>query len=380
MFNSLLIKNFRSLNDFQVNKLGRINLIVGKNNSGKSSVLEALRIYAGNAHQELLEKIAQGHDEKHCLDKNVTEGMDVALPYEDLFSGRKFPKDEQPIVIGETDNDSALKIYHVYKVEKESVVTDEEGHKETIMRQVLMPSLALTEHRPILGEGLSIRKKGEGVSIDFNAISPDFRRFAALSNPLPCSFIPTQLITMNALASDWDSIALTEAEETVKQAMKIILPEFENLIFVNDTPYGEGKAIRRIAKVKIKGLPRPVPLNSLGDGMLRILQLVLKIFPAQGGFLLIDEFENGLHYSVQEKVWALLFELSEKLDIQLFATTHSWDCIESFAKVAFENKAVDGVLFRVGKSVRTSDKGHVMATVFDKEQLYNITQSDVEVR
>ncbi len=71
MLNSLKIENFRSLEDFQIKKLGRINLIVGKNNSGKSTVLEALRIYAGNAHQELLEKIAQAHDEKYFLEKNI---------------------------------------------------------------------------------------------------------------------------------------------------------------------------------------------------------------------------------------------------------------------------------------------------------------------
>ena len=119
MLKSLVIKNFRSLADFEVAKLGRVNLIVGKNNSGKSSVLEALRIYAGNAHQELLEKIAQGHDEKYFLDKNVKEGIEVSLPYEDLFTGRKFPKEEKPIVIGELENENALKIYHVYSVEKD---------------------------------------------------------------------------------------------------------------------------------------------------------------------------------------------------------------------------------------------------------------------
>jgi AAA15 family ATPase/GTPase len=380
MLKSLVVKNFRSLADFEVAKLGRVNLIVGKNNSGKSSVLEALRIYAGNAHQELLEKIAQGHDEKHFLDKNVKEGIEVSLPYEDLFTGRKFPKEEKPIVIGELENENALKIYHVYRVEKDYIATDEEGNKETIKRPVKITHLELTDHRRILGEGLLIKKKGDAVGIDFNVISPDFRRFATVDNPLPCSFIPTQLISMNELASDWDSIALTEAEETVKDAMKIILPEFENLIFVNDSTYGESKAIRRIAKVKIKGLSHPVALNSLGDGMLRILQFVLKIFPAKGGFFLIDEFENGLHYTVQEKIWELLFDMAQKLDIQVFATTHSWDCIESFSKVAIDRKDVDGVLFRVGKSVRDSDRGRVIATVFDEEALYSITQSDVEVR
>jgi len=380
MLNSLNIKKFRSLEDFQVTKLGRVNLIVGKNNSGKSSVLEALRIYAGNANQALLEKIAQSHDEKHFLDQNLSEGLDASLPYEELFTGREFPIDECPISIGELESDNALKIYHAYTVEKDYVVTDEQGNKETIKRPVSMTQVDLKKFSQLVGEGLLIKKKDNAATIDFNKISAEFKRFITLPDSLSCSFIPTQLIAMNELANDWDSIALTEAEETVKEAMKIILPEFENLIFVNDSSYGESKAVRRIAKVKIKSLPRPVPLNSLGDGMLRILQLVLKLFSAKGGFLLIDEFENGLHYSVQEKVWSLLFELSEKLDIQIFATTHSWDCIESFAKVAMAKKDIDSVLFRVGKSVRTSDKGRVISTVFDQEQLYSITKSDVEVR
>ncbi|MBL8971571.1 MAG: ATP-binding protein [Myxococcales bacterium] len=123
-----------------------------------------------------------------------------------------------------------------------------------------------------------------------------------------------------------------------------------------------------------------MPLRSLGDGFGRILQLVLKLLPARGGFLLIDEFENGLHFSVQEKLWTLLLRMAERLDIQVFATTHSWDCIESFTRAAHANKAAEGLLFRLGHSVRTSDRGLIIATVFDEDQLYSITQADVEVR
>jgi AAA15 family ATPase/GTPase len=380
MLNSLIIKNFRSLEDFHVEKLGRVNLIVGKNNSGKSSVLEALRIFAGNAHQELLEQIAQAHDEKHFLDKNIKDSRDVSLPYEDLFTGRRFPKEEKPIVIGENDNEQALKIFHVYSVEKDYIATDEDGKKETIQRPLSITSLDLTKYNKILGEGLLVKKNKESVGIDFNVISPDFRRFVSISNPISCGYIPTQLIGANELANDWDKIALTDGEEIVKQALRIILPDFENINFVNDASYFDSQVIRRVAKVRIKNEPRPVSLNSQGDGMMRILQIALKLVTAKDGFLLIDEFENGLHYSIQEKVWRLLFDLSKSLDIQIFATTHSWDCIESFAKVAIEKQDVEGLLFRVGQSVRNSDKGRVIATVFEKEQLFSITQSDVEVR
>jgi len=206
-----------------------------------------------------------------------------------------------------------------------------------------------------------------------------------ISETLPCSVIPTQFISVDDLADEWDKIVFTEHEEMVGNALRIITPEFENLTFVrndegNKDPRQMRQVFRRFAKVKMSGSTHPVPLNSLGDGMLRVLQLVLKVFPAKGGFLLIDEFENGLHFTVQEKVWALLFELAQKLDIQIFATTHSWDCIESFAKAAIARKDVEGVLFRVGRSVKKSNRGQVIATVFDEDALYNITQTDVEVR
>jgi AAA15 family ATPase/GTPase len=377
MLKSLIIKNFRSLEDFQVEKLGRVNLIVGKNNSGKSSVLEALRIFAGNAHQELLEKIAQGHDEQCFFEKGIISDSEVSLPYEDLFTGREFPIEEKPIIIGEQDNLQALKIFHVYGHEREYNVTDNEtGNQEIIKKLEWVTSLP----SQILGEGLLIKKNGEATTLDFNIISPEFRRFVSIGQRLPCSYIPTQLVPSNELANDWDSIALTDKEETVMQAIKIIEPEISDITFVNDLSSIDRKSIRRVAKIKIKNSLRPVPLSSLGDGMARILQIALKAVTAKGGFLLVDEFENGLHYSIQEKVWSFLFDLSKTLDIQIFATTHSWDCIESFAKVAIEKQDVDGLLFRVGRSVRKSDSGRVIATVFEKEQLFSITQSDVEVR
>jgi len=250
MLNSLIIKNFRSLEDFQVTKLGRVNLIVGKNNSGKSSVLEALRIYAGNANQGLLEKMAQGHDEKYYLDNHEQEGIDRALPYEDLFTGRQFPDAEKPIVIGEIDNvKEALTIDHVYLVEKDAIVTDEAGEKTSLKRQVSVIQPSPADYGQVVGDGLLVRKSGDATLIDFNKISPNFRRFVTVGNPLlPCSFIPTQLLAMNELAKDWDAIALTDAEETVKMAMKIILPEFENLIFVNDSFYSESKACQSALK------------------------------------------------------------------------------------------------------------------------------------
>ena len=64
--------------------------------------------------------------------------------------------------------------------------------------------------------------------------------------------------------------------------------------------------------------------------------IVLSLVNARGGVLLIDEFENGLHYSVQLDAWRMIFNLAQSLNVQVFATTHSWDAVESFQTAAAE--------------------------------------------
>ena len=389
MLNSLEIKNFRILEDFKVSKLGRVNLIVGKNNSGKSSVLEALRIYAGNAHRGLLEQIAAGHDETYRPKENEQIESDTQFPFEDLFTGRQFPQDETlAISIGElASGDDALRIEHGFLIEEEDSVKDDSG--ELIRTRTRLNRISNPSHDGLSSEAISNALFVTKGARSFPPIPLDQSRSFRFRYPpikifgtLTCSAIPTQFISIDDLADEWDKIVFTEYEEVVRDALRIITPEFENLTFVRNDEDNKGprQSFRRFAKVKVSDSPHPVPLNSLGDGMLRVLQLVLKIFPAKGGFLLIDEFENGLHFSIQEKVWELLFEMAQRLDIQVFATTHSWDCIESFAKAAIARRDVEGVLFRVGRSAKKSNFGQVIATVFDEDALYNITQADVEVR
>ncbi len=389
---SLCIKNFRALQDFSVEKLGHVNLIVGKNNSGKSSVLEALRIYAGAANPNLIEEIAAGHDERYRLTESEWESDSDELPFENFFFGRRFPdNDDTYISIGEGEGDN-LWIKHQYTKVIEEEEADSNG--ETIVRKrsaIVEKEKVFKSEEYFDSQNLTVIKNNQRIyTINIDNLGPRARRlFGDFNDLMPCSYIPTQFISMDELAEIWDDVQFSSHGDFVKEGLKIVSDDFENLAFVNnknDYPRQIGtrkigsQSSVRTAKAKIKGLSKAVPLNSMGDGLLRTLQLLLKIYPARGGFLLIDEFENGLHYSIQEKIWGYIFDLAKEFNIQVFATTHSWDCIESFSKVAKEKNDVDGILFRVGKSVRTSDNGKVIATVFDEDQLFNITQSDVEVR
>ena len=114
--------------------------------------------------------------------------------------------------------------------------------------------------------------------------------------------------------------------------------------------------------------------------MSRLLQIFLHAFKARGGYLMIDVFENGLHYSIQEEVWEKLFKLAKELDIQVFATTHSEDTIKAFCKVSLADDEVDGKLISLGRSAAIADNGKILADVYDEKTLAWIVQSGMEVR
>ena len=95
---------------------------------------------------------------------------------------------------------------------------------------------------------------------------------------------------------------------------------------------------------------------------------------AKGGILLVDEIENGIHYSVQTNLWHLVFEMAARLDVQVFATTHSYDCIKAFEAAASESDE-EGVLVRLA---RKGDR--TLVGEFDESELGVAVEGQIEVR
>ena len=126
--------------------------------------------------------------------------------------------------------------------------------------------------------------------------------------------------------------------------------------------------------VRSTDFSRPVPLRSFGDGMARIFAIVLSLVNAEDGILLIDEFENGLHHTVQLDAWRMIFRLARDLDVQVFATSHSWDAVETFQQAAAEAPE-DGALLRL---TRRGDD--IVPTVFTEDELAIATRDGIEVR
>ena len=144
--------------------------------------------------------------------------------------------------------------------------------------------------------------------------------------------------------------------------------------------------------VRVTGESEPRSLKSLGDGMTRVFQLALALEVARSGperpllgledggaidepMLLIDEVETGIHYSALPEVWRFLLRAARESGVQVFATTHSWDCIEAFQKAAAEEPEGSAMLIRLE---RKDEEHH--AVLFDQTELPIVTKHHIEVR
>jgi len=132
--------------------------------------------------------------------------------------------------------------------------------------------------------------------------------------------------------------------------------------------------VNRIPFVKVSNFEEPIPLRALGDGVNRLVGLALALVHAKDGLLLVDEIENGIHYSVQPELWRLVFEMAASMNVQVFATTHSYDCIKAFEAAARESEE-EGVLVRLA---RKGDR--TLVGEFDERELEIAVEGEIEVR
>ncbi len=381
ILNSLEIRNFRGFQHLTIEHLGRVNLIVGKNNIGKSSLLEALQLYTRRGSPELIWDILGTRDENRQptsrLSRDAAKLEDLLASLKYLFYGRKEIKGHfGSILIGPVNSpENTLSI----TIGWYGSHIDEEGNRRT---QLLEPEEYNLVDNPT--PRFTIQMDSQQMisyPLRLDPLTPSSLLRSELEE-IDCVFV-----SANGLDRDkeqdvdlWDGVALRSLENEVLNSLRLIAPGVEGLNFIGDARSvrlrrDAASSRRRIPTVRISDIDEPLPLRSLGDGMQRMLGIALAIANAKDGMLVVDEIENGIHYSVQSELWQLIFQLAHRLNVQVFATTHSWDCIKGFQKAAQEQKQEEGVLIQLGYK-----KNEVKATLFDEEELGIAMRQQIEVR
>jgi predicted ATP-dependent endonuclease of OLD family len=370
LLDSLEIKGYRCFEHLTIEKLGRVNLIVGKNNVGKTALLEALWIYARRGNFKTLFDLLFSRDEVPVYVERASplQIKDIRLQKEDLISetGNLFfgrPKlnanSRESILV--SSNKASLSVHTTRMINEDGKPTNDFSIFESIWNV-----------RPF---GLIIvsvlREEGEEKRAEFYS----FENLQSLMlepppESLASNFISSNILENESLVRTWDDALRKGLEENAIKFLRIIEPKIEYVNFVG-TSENSGM---RYPIASNRDSSKRVALKSYGEGMTRLLGISLALVQCRNGMLLIDEIESGLHYSVLPDVWKLIFKTAKDLNVQVFATTHSKDCIEAFAAVADESPE-DGMFIRLE---RQGEK--IVARTIEEERLVDAVNFNVEVR
>lgn len=349
LITGLEIDNFRCFEKLRVDGLTRVNLFVGKNNSGKTALLEAVEAVVSVDSPLLLYRASVDRGESR-IGRGIGGEDSLQLDIRRWFYGHSL------------DEGASFSLRATGEREFSVSRTIERAPQE-----MFPGALSLTIKRP----GSRSRLPTLPLTADgfLGAGSPsELYESLDLNLKPPVGFVATRRLLPAELALLWKGVVLTPREEATVKALRLVEPAIERIAIS-----GGGEAAA--AQVLLRGASSPIPLGSLGEGVSRILALALHLVRTQGGFLLIDEIESGLHWSVMSKVWHFLVESARSLDVQIFLTTHSKDCLEAIAELHGTHPQLAEEI-----SVHRLERGKETPVRFDATRIAEYVNMELETR
>ena len=367
MIQSLRLDHFRSHQYLELNDLGRVNLLLGKNNSGKTAVLEALLLAALPFQTpQVVYSLSEARSQNAQSVDDVWGGLFYAWDY------------RQPARISWTrdrKNFPALTRNGYQTGDTRFLEIDVDYEEQTNAFSVMGFADPANYLSRIIAAQMIVEVEGHENIVeyrvdrdDIESLSP-FRVRPPLNANVPVQFLSARgARNTNVEAQRFGVLEVEQREGEVVEALKIIEPRLKRLTVVaspqSSAVYGD------------IGYGRLVPLGAMGDGMLRLLSIAQSLILCTQGILLIDEAENGLHFSVLENVWRLIFQTARRLNVQVFATTHSDECLAAATRAASLVDASDEL--RAFRLDQEAGRSHVAA--FSGDNLGYALANGFEVR
>lgn len=324
---SVEINGFKSIKHLKIDSLASVNLLTGDNNVGKSSLLEALFVYASGGTSDALYRIAG--ERMNCSESDRLEDDDEYYKnmFASFFTDWKLELGQEVSITSGAGKMLKIEFVYFYEIEMRN------GPDNFMRRQIIHTEQEQKDLSDIMmNEAILIKFAAEELLLPFNRVRMGLRKRKAETKNI--QFIRTSSYSNEVNARLWDNITLTDQEVDVINTLRIIEPDIKGIAFLEEPVTTRSSlARRRVPYITYNNRDGRFPLSVMGDGMNRILTLILGLVNCADGVCFIDEIENGIYYRRQPALWEVLTHLVEKLNIQLFATTHSSDCVKSFAEV-----------------------------------------------
>lgn len=365
MFKELVIKSFRGINNLEIKDFQRINLFVGNNNCGKTTVLESLYLLTAPTNSDLIPRI------NAFRRYNLIDEYTWRLYFNNLVTESEIkmigqlinPKETRELLLLpriEAKSSNLVIKNHL----AESKTTLDTKSSQTILEPkinglILKYKGTKTKNKPLKSEIFINIDQGKSTLTPVMAEGYYEERHGKFLN---------QRNIFKELTVQFDQVQKLKQIPRIIKILQKIEPTIEDLFLSSDGfIYCDGV------------FDKPVPLNIMGDGIIRMLAVLLTISSEENGLVYIDEIENGMSYSSLDILWKAIFEASKEFNVQIFATTHSLECLQALSSNYFTvSPLIPEDFIRVYRIEK--EKCQYKAVAYDMNVLNASLNQNLEVR
>ena len=352
-FKNIEIKNFRGIDHLKIDDFSRVNILLGQNGSGKSSVLECLLLMMGMSNPDLPQMANSFRSRSYSGFSDLT------------YMFHRLDLKTKPEISSELfDNTKRhLSLELTYVFDEKSQLNLPNGQIPTSETKTFLNTLKMLfdvefgQQKNTYECNLTVNQQG---LISNKKLAEGYLEKNSVA------FLPADLAAGNP-ANDLIELIKRRLKDTVAERLKNFDSHITTLEILNNVAY-----------VGLEGIEQLMAVNMQGDGLRRYLNIVAASANPMNNILLIDEIDNGLHYSAYKKLWEAIFALATTTNKQVFVTTHSKETLY-YLNEMLEEKTDYQQEMRLYTIERTLKKG-LQAYMLTHEGLRGACENGIELR
>lgn len=317
----LEIGSYRGIRDLRLDGLKRVNLITGPNGIGKTSVAEAIWLFNGRFYPRapwahVVQRWTRGFINPLAMLKGQNNGNKIEIQATEQGDERSWK--------------ASFHGAHAIRIDRPQTSNGRsEAHSEQAVRGYLTNEYGSV--RTGTPTELTVEIRADGTV--WPPTGPVPRGHVGGIFQLPLHTAEVERATIAGF-----SRTLQEGRKPVlKKNLQIVLPLLDDVEIATDE-MGDPFILATTAANE------RLPLEAIGGGMTRLFSLFVSFTEVRNGPLIVDEIENGLHHKVLPDLWCQLREMAEEFNVQLFATTHSKECIDAACET-FSDRSEDIAIY-----------------------------------